>query len=141
MIKIVNIIPYLLVSNGKEAISLYKRIFNAKLIEHRPLTLEMGKSMGFPEDFDYENSTMHAVMEIGGAKLYLADNNQNTKDYGHVEITLELDTKDQINDIYHKAMDNESKALLELMEQDWGWYGRIKDKFGVVWQLNFIKSS
>lgn len=141
MIKIVNIIPYLLVSNGKEAISLYKRIFNAKLIEHRPLTPEMGISMGFPEGFDYGNSTMHAVMEIGGAKLYLADNNQNTKDYGHVEITLELDTKDQINDIYQNAMDNESKALLELMEQDWGWYGRIKDKFGVVWQLNFIKSS
>lgn len=36
-------------------------------------TKEIGQGMGLPEDFDYENSTMHSVLEIGGTEVYVAD--------------------------------------------------------------------
>lgn len=67
-------IPYLLVKNGKKAIELYENLFRAKLIEHQPFNKEIGKEFGLPEDFDYENSTMHAKLDIDGALIYLADN-------------------------------------------------------------------
>jgi PhnB protein len=136
----VKIIPYLLVSNGKEAISLYKTIFNAQLITHQPFSSEIVEQMGYSEDYDYENSTMHAEMQIGGSKIYLADNNQGTKDYGHVEITLELESENQIKEIYKKAIKNKCEPLIELKEYEWGFYTRVKDTFGVVWQLNYVPS-
>jgi PhnB protein len=136
----IKIIPYLLVSNGKEAIKLYKEIFDAKLIEHQPFSPEIVKMMDLQGDFDYENSTMHAVVEIGGSIIYLADNHQETNDYGHVEITLELESEDQIKGFYNKTMQNGGEALLKLEEQEWGYYARIKDKFGVGWQLNYVSS-
>ena len=35
-------------------------LFNAKLVEHQPFSKDVGAQFGFPNDFDYENSTMHA---------------------------------------------------------------------------------
>mgnify|MGYP003937350831 CR=1 FL=1 len=140
MTHLVNIIPYLLISNGKEAISLYKSIFDAKLLNHQSFTADIAKEMGFNEEYNLENSTMHAVLEIGNQKIYLADNNQKTNDYGHVEITLEVDTETQIKYFYNNLIKNDSKALAELTHFDWGWYARVKDKFGVVWQLNYIEN-
>ena len=61
--------PYLMVENGKEAIELYKELFGAKLVEHTPFEKEAGAHFGFPDDYDYENSTMHAILDINGAVI------------------------------------------------------------------------
>jgi PhnB protein len=134
----VKIIPYLLVSNGKEAIALYQTIFDAKLLNHQPFSVEIVKSMDLPQNMDYDNSTMHATIEIGGSIIYIADNNQQTQDYGHVEITLELDDKEQIKAFYNRSLEHQCKVKLELKQFPWSWYARIEDPFGVVWQLNFL---
>lgn len=133
----VKILPYILVSNGQKAIELYRYIFDAKLVNHQPFTAEIVESMEIPIDFDLENSTMHAVLEIGGMQLYLADNNQGTKDYGHVEITLECDTEAQIKKFYSQALEKGCETKMALQKYNWGWYARIIDPFGVGWQLNF----
>ena len=100
----VKAIPYLLVNNGKKAIEIYKDLFEAKLIEHQPFSMEVGKEFGMPDDFDYENSTMHAKLEISGAEVYLADNvMQRGTAPGIVEITSDLDNKEQIDKIYKKV--------------------------------------
>ena len=39
----VKAIPYLLVKNSKKAIEIYKDLFDAKVIEHQPLSKEVGK--------------------------------------------------------------------------------------------------
>ena len=87
-------IPYLIVENGKESIKLYKELFDAKVLEHMPFTKEMGKQFGHPDDFDYENSTLHAELEIYGAKLMLTDNKAGESGGGNVEILLQLDSKE-----------------------------------------------
>ncbi len=65
----VKAIPYLLVKNGKKAIEIYKELFETKVIEHQPSSKEVGKEFGMPDDFDYENSTMHAKLDISGALI------------------------------------------------------------------------
>ncbi|MHA1944941.1 MAG: VOC family protein [Candidatus Hodarchaeales archaeon] len=139
----VNSIPYLMVKNGKEAINVYERMFSAKLIEHQPFTEEIGKQFGFSDNFDYTNSTMHAEIDIGGARLYLSDKtNQVTKYENNVEVVLDLDTKDQIDTFYQNAIGMECKIKMKLEKTFWGaFYARIEDPFGIGWQLNFSDNS
>ena len=135
----VRVIPYLTVKNGKKAIELYKVIFNAKLLDHRPVAKEEGANFNLPEDFDYENSTMHAELEIGGSHVYLSDNmGPHIEPSGQrIEILLELDTKEEIEAIYNKAKERGAEIKMELQKTFWGaMYARFKDPLGIGWQLN-----
>ncbi len=116
----VKTIPYLLVKNGREAIMLYEDMFDAKLVEHQPFSKEIGAQFGFPDDFDYESSTMHAQLDIEGASFYLSDNPDSKFDSsGNVELVLDLDSKAQIERIFNKAKENGSKIKMELEKTFW----------------------
>ena len=84
------IVPYISVKNAKKAIEVYQQLFDAKLVDHMPFDKEIGSQMGFPEDFDYENSTMHAVLNINWAEVYISDS-MDSKPPGPVEIVLDFD--------------------------------------------------
>jgi PhnB protein len=134
-------IPYLLVKNGKKAIELYENLFRAKLIEHQPFNKEIGKEFGLPEDFDYENSTMHAKLDIDGALIYLADNMMGLPSPGNIEITLDLENKEQIDSIYKKVKEKDFKIKMELEKTFWGaWFARFEDSEGIGWQLNYTEN-
>ena len=138
----VRILPYLQVRNGKKAIDHYKEIFNAELIEHQPFSKEIGKEFGFPKEFKYEDSTMHAELKIDEASFYLSDNTNSQKDLsGNVEIVLDLDSKEKIDTIYSKVQDLDLKIKMELQKTFWGaYYARFEDQFGIGWQMNFAES-
>ena len=129
---------YLNVTSGKESIELYKELFGAKLISHMPFKKEMGANMGFPEDFDYENSTMHAMIDIGGAIIMLSDNMMNRVGGGNVMIFLDLDSKEQLDKIHEKVKKKKYKILMELSKTFWGaWFMIFEDSNGIAWQLGF----
>ncbi len=135
----IKIKPYLQVTNGKRAIEQYKEIFNAELIEHQAFSKEIGKEFGLPEDFDYEDSTMHAELKIGDSSLYLSDNTNLQQELSNnVEIVLDLDSKEKIDTIYSKVQELNLKIKMELQKTFWGaFYARFEDEFGIGWQLNF----
>ncbi|MHA1993039.1 MAG: VOC family protein [Candidatus Hodarchaeales archaeon] len=137
----VKILPYLQIANGKEAIEHYKALFGAELIEHQPFSKEIGKEFGFPEDFDYDNSTMHAELKIEEASFYLSDNtNPPQEQTGNVEIVLDLDSKEKIDSIYSRVQEFDLKIKMELQKTFWGaYYTRFEDKFGIGWQMNFTE--
>ena len=83
----VKAIPQIGVINAKNSIEYYKQIFDAKLSPKFPFNPQAGKMMGLPEDYDYENSTMHAEIDIAGARLYLFDL-RVFPSHGNVEIAL-----------------------------------------------------
>ena len=131
-------IPYLIVKNGKESIKLYEELFGAKIIDHMPFTKEMGTQFGLPNDFDYDNSTLHAELEINGAKIMLTDNMAGEIGGGNVEVMLQLDSKDQIDTIYSIAKKKGFKIKMELEKTFWGaYFTRFEDSDGIGWQLNF----
>jgi PhnB protein len=132
-------VPYLSVKNGKEAIELYKNIFKAKLVEHQPFSPETTADFNLPKDFDYENSTMHAELEIGGSQIYLSDNVGPPSDptAQQVEIVIDIDSKEEIEAIYKKAQESGSEIKMELQQTFWGaMYARFSDPLGIGWQLN-----
>jgi len=95
-----------------------------------------------PDDFDYENSTIHAVLEIGGATVYMSDSMRESAGWsGKVKITLELDTKDQLDAIWVKVKANNFNVVMELQKTFWGaFFAQFEDADGVGWQLNYTEA-
>lgn len=112
-------------------------------MDHQPFSQEIGKEFGFPDEFDYENSTMHAELQIEGAEIYISDNPMGFENgsSNYVEIVLDLESKEQIDKIYTKAKELECKISMELQQTFWGsYYARFEDSIGIGWQLNFGES-
>jgi PhnB protein len=132
----VQVIPYLSVPNSLKAVEAYKEVFGATLIERVPFDKEIGMQMGMPEDHDRENSTMHCEIDVHGARIYMADGKTNPG--GNVDVLLNLDSKEQIEEVWSKVKAKEYKVLMEMEVQFWGaMFGRFIDEFGVGWQLNY----
>lgn len=133
----VNAVPYIQVKNAKTTIKKYKELFEAILVDHMPFDPNIGAQFGFSEDFDYENSTMHAVLDIGGAMIYMSDSMAPATSGGAVEIVLDLDSREQIEGIWNNVKSQGLTVKMELEEQFWGaLYGRFVDDDGIGWQLN-----
>lgn len=142
-------IPYLIIKGGaKKAIKLYQSIFNAKIISHMPFEKEMGKQIGLPDDFDFENSTLHAEIHIDGAPIYLADDTSNSNIFGEeklrrglgrVEVMLSVDTKEKFDKIWEKVSKRRGfKILMPAEKTFWNaWYCRFIDSKKIGWQINY----
>jgi PhnB protein len=132
----VKINPYLMVENGRGAIELYKDLFGAKLLEHSPFEKEAGAHFGFPDDYDYEKSTMHAVLDIKGAIIMLSDNALGKSGSGNVQVLLTLDSKEDIDKINEKVQKKNFNIIMPLEKRFWGsWYLMFEDSFGIGWQI------
>lgn len=129
--------PYLLLPNAKEAIKLYKEIFNAELVSHTPFTKENSGGM-LPDDHDFENSTMHSEIKIGDAHIYLADDNAGSQQAsGRVDIMLEPENYEQMKSFYDKAVEKGADVKMELQKTFWdAYFTRFEDPMGVGWQMN-----
>lgn len=139
--QMVKAIPYLVVPKAKEAIELYKKVFNAKVVSHEPFSKEMGQQMNFPEDYDYANSTMHAELDIFGSEVYMSDSDTPEQiPKSNVEVVLSLDSLEQIEEFYKNAKNSGAEIIMELQKTFWGaHYTRFRDSFGVGWQLNYAE--
>jgi uncharacterized glyoxalase superfamily protein PhnB len=134
----VNIIPYLFVPQARQVITTYQEVFGAKIRNIERFTPELGAQFGFPPDYDYTNSVMHAEITIHGAKLYLADSTAADRGHGQVEIMLELDTKADLDMIYEKVLAKHYRIKSPLQQMFWGaYYTRFVDEFHISWQLSF----
>jgi PhnB protein len=129
-----------MVENGKEAIELYKELFGAKLLEHTPFAEEAGAYFGFPDDFNYKNSTMHAVLDINGAVIMLSDNALGKTGSGNVQIVMNLDSKEEIDKINEEIQNKKFTIIMPLEKRFTGmWYLMFEDSFGVGWQLTYTE--
>ena len=133
------ITPYIFYENSKKAIEFYKELFEAKLIMHYPCEPQ-DNYIPLPDDFDYANSTMHAVIEIYGEKIFISDDLQGKMRGGKssISISLEPDNKIQLDTIYEKVQKMECKIIMPLKKQHWGdLFTMFIDPFGICWQINF----
>ena len=101
-----------------------------------PFTKEVGQGMGFPEDFDYETSTMHAVLDFSGTEVYIADS-MTPMNPGPVEIVLDFESREKIEKVWKNVKSMGLQVVMELEQQFWGaLYGRFIDNDNIGWQLN-----
>jgi len=133
--------PYIMVENGKAAIELYKDLFDAKLLEHSPFEKEGGASFDFPDDNNYENSTMYAVLDIKGAIIMLSDNTFRKSGSGNVQVMLTLDSKEDIDRINEKVQIKKFNIIIPLEKRFLGsWYLMFEDSYGIGWQIMYSEN-
>jgi uncharacterized glyoxalase superfamily protein PhnB len=82
------------------------------VVQHMPFTKEMGAQMGFPKDLNYENSTMHAELDIDGAKIMLSDNPMNKKGSGNVQVYVNFNSKEDLDKLYEKVKKKKFPLLI-----------------------------
>jgi uncharacterized glyoxalase superfamily protein PhnB len=82
-----------------------------------PFDKSMAKESGFPKDFDYENSTMHAEIEIDAAPIYLSDDlsfvdEKIRRGIDRVDVMLGIDSKKRFDEIWEKVKNRRGMKVI-----------------------------
>ncbi len=110
------IMPYLIVNNAKDFMSFMKAVFNAE--EQLTVPLENGL-------------VMHGELRIGEAVIMFSDANENYPPSPAGSCLM----RDDIDEIYSRAMANGAAALQEPADREYGRSAGFADKFGNKWWL------
>ena len=118
--------PDLVVQGAAEAIEFYKKAFGAE---------ERGR-MATPDG----QSLLHAELQIGDSKVFLADQMPNIgqkspQSLGGSPVTVHLQVEDA-DAVWSRAMAAGATETMPLMNAPWGdRYGQLVDPFGHRWSI------
>ena len=82
-------------------------------------------------------------MKKGDFQIMLADSVDKPAENNKLGVTLLIDceSEEEAKRLYDGRRE-EGKVLMELQDMFWGSkYGKVKDKYGFIWDLNFEKES
>jgi PhnB protein len=131
-------IPYLTFDGkSKEALEFYKEIFEGEITD-----MQTFGEADFPTPPEADDRVMHARFKKGNLQLMTSDSfpGQGVTVGNNISLTLEFDNEKEIQNIYDKLSENGS-VLMELQDTFWGAkYGKVKDQFGITWDLNHQKA-
>ncbi|WP_285768999.1 VOC family protein [Peribacillus sp. SI8-4] len=129
--------PYLTFNGqAKEALSFYEEIFQAEITE-----LQTYGEADFPTPEEANDLVLHAKIKKGDFLIMISDTFPgNAFEVGnHVSFVLECESEPEIQRLYDSFCAKGS-SLMELQDTFWGAkYGRVRDQFGVQWDLNFTR--
>lgn len=119
------LIPHLIVRGAPAAIDFYKRAFDAIELSRIPAP---------------DGSIAHAVIRIGDAQLFLADEGavgptRSPASLGAATSSIMLYVADA-DAVYARALAAGAEPLVPLADMIWGdRWGMVRDPFGHVWQI------
>lgn len=106
--------------------------------EYIPFPKEISSQFGFTEDFNYENSMMHAVLDVEGGVIMLSDNPVGKSGSGNVQVLVTLGSKEELYKIHEKVQKKKFPILMPLEKTFWGsWFLVFEDSNGIGWQLAY----
>jgi uncharacterized glyoxalase superfamily protein PhnB len=120
------IIAHLVVNDASKAIEFYKNGFGAEVL-------------GVHKTPD--GKVMHAELNIGGARLMLADEfpdfgSVSAKKLGGSPVVLNLYVEEDVDGLFNKAVGAGATVTMPLANQFWGdRYGQVTDPAGHRWAL------
>jgi len=126
--------------NAEEAFNFYKSVFGGEftsVVRFKDLPMEDVK---IPKED--ENSIMHISLPVGKDDILMASD--SLESFGHklvqgnnVYISIHPDSKAEADRIF-KALSADGSIEMPIADQPWGdYYGHFKDKFGVMWMVNY----
>jgi len=127
------VVPYLSVRGGLEALAFYKRAFGAEEAER----------------YEFEGKLGHAALRINGGAIFLADefpeheamtgNVAPATLEGRTTFTISLQVDDA--DAWHaRAVEAGCISIREVSDEFFGRHGKVRDPFGHVWSLVTLKA-
>ncbi len=130
----VTLIPYLIMDgNANEAIKFYEETLDAQI----QYSQTYGEFADTPETADSKDLIMHACIQIGESSLMLSDTYPGYPHQIGNQVTICISTSD-IEKSRHIFEGLSQGGQVELPLQDTGFspaYGKVVDKFGVLFQV------
>ncbi|ARI76629.1 VOC family protein [Halobacillus mangrovi] len=129
--------PYLTFNgNAKDALDYYKEVFGGDI---------MGMQTFGEADFEtppqMDDKVMHASYKKDELVFMVSDSfsPDGFKAGNNISLVLELESAEEIQ-TYYKRLKEKGTVLMELQDTFWGaTYAKVKDKYGIIWDLNFTK--
>ena len=124
--------------NCREAVEFYAEAFKTE----KPEMMTYGEAPQNPEyatPEEVKNLIMHARLTISGSNVMFSDTYPGSPYVVGNNVTLAVVSKnlDEIQRAFDKLKEG-GKVELELQETFWSKaYGKLRDKFGVEWQLSY----
>ena len=126
--------------NAEEAFNFYKSVFGGEftsVVRFKDLPME-----GVKIPKEDENRIMHISLPFGKDDVLMASD--SLESFGHklvqgnnVYISIHPDSKAEADRIF-KALSADGSIEMPIADQPWGdYYGHFKDKFGVMWMVNY----
>jgi PhnB protein len=130
--------PYLIFDgNAREALEYYKEIFEGEILE-----LQTYGEADFPTPPEAEEKIIHAQFKKGSLFLMASDTFPgNRVEIGnHISLAMELESEEDIQALYDRFTER-GTSVMELQDTFWGAkYAKVKDPYGVTWDLNYTKA-
>lgn len=120
--------------NAREAMEFYQSVFGGKL------DFMTGAQFGLPED--QADRIMHAHLETEDGWTFMAADSSEPVDMVSGPITLCIGGEGaaKATQIYEALQANGGEAVMPLQKQQWGSiHGHVRDRFGVLWMLDFAE--
>jgi PhnB protein len=131
-------IPYLSFDGkAKDALSFYQEVFNGEVTE-----IQTYGEADFPTPPEADDRVMHAKFKKGNLLLMVSDSfpGSEVTAGSNISLVLEAESDDEIQNLYDKLSQNGS-IIMELQDTFWGAkYAKVKDAFGITWDLNYQKA-
>ncbi|WP_349409858.1 VOC family protein [Pseudalkalibacillus sp. SCS-8] len=130
--------PYLTFDgHARDALEYYKNIFDGEV-----LNVQTFGEADFPTPPEADERIMHAQFKKGELFLMMSDTfpGQDVERGSNISLALDMESEEQTQSLYDK-LSEKGTVLMELQDTFWGAkYGKVKDAFGVTWDLNFQKN-
>lgn len=136
----ISLSPYLnLDGTTKEAVFFYEKALGGKVMSIHTFG-DMPADPNYPLPDDMKNRVMHAHLKVGDADIMFSDTypGMNYQPGDTVTIALYPTEETRAREIF-AALEDGGQVVVPLQKTDWSpLYGRIKDKFGVTFQVNVL---
>ncbi|MYL70108.1 VOC family protein [Halobacillus litoralis] len=122
--------------NAGEALDYYKQIFHGEVIN-----LQTFGEADFETPEEMDQRVMHAQFKKDALFFMVSDSftDQNVKTGSNIALVLECESTDEIQ-TYYDRLKNDGNVLMELQDTFWGaTYAKVKDPYGITWDLNYTK--
>lgn len=132
--------PYLnFDGTAKEAVYFYEKALGGTIVSLFTFG-DMPADPNFPMPDEMKNRVMHAHLKVGEADLMFSDTfpGMDYQPGDTVTIAIYPTEETRARDIF-AALEDGGQVVVPLQKTDWSpLYGRVKDKFGVTFQLNLV---
>jgi PhnB protein len=128
--------------NAEDAFKFYRSVFGGEfsaLVRFKDMPME-GVKIPKPD----ENKIMHIGLPMGNDALMASDAleslGQKLIQGNNVYISAQPDSREEASRIFG-ALSAGGEIEMPIADQPWGdYYGSLKDKFGVMWMVNYSYS-
>lgn len=132
--------PYVnLDGTAKEAVHFYEKALGGQIISLFTFG-DMPADPSFPMSDEMKNRVMHAHLKVGDSDLMFSDTIPGMPHQPGDTVNIALYPADEARarEIF-AALEEGGQVALPLQKTDWSpLYGKVKDKFGVTFQVNVL---